>query len=196
MFPRYFARRTSGEPRTDGSQRAFSRRGLPASSVTFPYQEVSRVAWPFRRPSSFIPLELPSPCSGGSVSSLSIPTTTLRALSSSNTQRTQSASRRSSGSTIPGGSPTNGSACRLSCSQCQGELILLRHRRKVSLCPIPVPPSRFCVVFHLPRCAERRGAPPPIVMLSSKALAWDVLPIHGFRTPHPCRQCALSSRPM
>lgn len=191
MFPRYFARRTSGEPRTDGSQRAFSRRGLPASSVTFPYQEVSRVACPFRRPSSFIPLELPSPCSGGSVSSLSIPTTTLRALSSSNTQRTQSASRRSSGSTIPGGSPTNGSACRLSCSQCQGELILLRHRRKVSLCPIPVPPSRFCVVFYLPRCAERRGAPPPVVMLSSKALALGCAPYSRISDTSPLQTMCL-----
>jgi hypothetical protein len=51
---------------------------------------------------------LPSPYPSGSVSSLSASTTTLRASGSSRTQRTQSASRRST----PADSPTNGTPSR------------------------------------------------------------------------------------
>ena len=109
--------------------------------------------------------------------SLSIPTTALHALSSSNTQRTQSISRRSSGSTIPGGSPTNGSACRLFAPGARSPLPSSSH-----LVPKPCPAFTVLRGIPSPRCAERQTAPLPVVMSSSKALTWNLLPTHGFQT--------------
>lgn len=65
--------------------------------------------------------------------------------------------------------------------KCEPDGALCR-RRQVSLCPVPVLPSRFCVVSHLQGALNVQPLLPPVVMSSSKALAWDVLPTHGFRT--------------
>ena len=155
-----------------------------APFVIFPFQEVTTTH--SRRRLSFhsanpIPSarseSLPSPYLSGSVSSLSASTTTLRALSSSRTQRTQSASRRST----PGDSPTNGTGRCLPTPNANTSSTSLS--ATVSRSPrvlVPDPPPRFCAIPHLPNVQNVEPAPPP-VMHWNNAPVWGALPTHGFR---------------
>ena len=157
----------------NGSRRAFSRTVISPPGGSSPSPVPSGIPVPLSHSS----YRLHAQADPVSSRSLSIPTTTLHALSSSNTQRTQSVSRRSSGSTIPDGSPTNGSACRL----------LAPGARSPPPSPsllVPKPSPAFTVLRGIPspRCAERQTAPLPVVMSSSKALTWNLLPTHGFQT--------------
>ena len=146
-----------------------------APFVIFPFQEVTTThsrrrlslhsanPIPSARSESF-----PSPYLSGSVSSLSASTTTLRASSSSRTQRTQSASRRST----PGDSPTNGIGRRLSTPNANASSTLLSATvAKSPHLPVPDPRPWFCAIPHLPNLQNVEPAPPP-VMHWGKALVW------------------------
>jgi hypothetical protein len=170
-----------GHPRTvtkDGNRRAFSVQGSPAllRDVSLPGGDGRSLTPPIPSLPSARSDSLPSPYPSGDASSLSASTTTLRASSSSRTQRTQSsASRRST----PGDSPTNATGRRLPTPNASSTS-LSATVAKSSRATVPDPPPRFRAVPHLPNMLNVEPAPPP-VMYWSKAPVWGVLPTHGFR---------------
>ena len=179
---------SDGHPCTvikDGSRRAYSIQGSPATlrDVPLPGADDHSLTPPPVPSANPIPParseSLPSQYPSGSVSSLSASTTTLRlrASSSSRTQRTQSASRRST----PGDLPTNGTSCRLPTPNANASSTSLSATvSKSPRVPVPDPPPRFRAIPHLPNVQIVEPAPPP-VMYWSKAQVWGALPTHGFR---------------